>query len=171
MEELYVDVGVSSDDRVRELGITIGSRVSFLSELARVGPATRFVGKAIDDRVGCLVLLELLRKLRDPIDWDVVCVFSAQEEVGLRGAAVAAYTVKPDAAIAIDNTFAEDTPDYPRATPDTVMIGKGPVLHVMEFTDDLYRGIISHPAVVAKLTSGLQRWRRSLSRSVITSMA
>lgn len=67
----------------------------------------RLISKAIDDRFGCLVLIELMRR---ELPYDMTFVFCVQEEVGLRGSAAAAYTVAPDSAIVIEATTAADIP-------------------------------------------------------------
>src|SRR5690606_38388582 len=67
-------------------------------------------GKALDDRVGCWIAIEALKRLREPA-FEVHAVFTTQEEVGLRGALTSAFRVEPDVGIALDTTLAVDTPD------------------------------------------------------------
>jgi len=129
VHELYVDVGADSADQVAALGIRIGDAVAYDSPLAAFANADRVSGKAIDNRIGCAVLLEVLRELDHAAPAGtlsvVICV---QEEVALRGAQVAAYSVQPDYAIAVDTFMSGDTPDvdYYRELP--AAIGHGPVL-------------------------------------------
>jgi endoglucanase len=139
---LYIDLGAASEAEVRALGISIGDPIAYHSPLAALAGGDRVTGKAIDNRIGCAILLELFRDLADetpagPID-AVICV---QEEIGLRGARVAAYTVQPDYAIVIDTFMAGDTPDvdYHREMPTA--IGQGPVLLLANSAH------IGHPAV------------------------
>jgi endoglucanase len=98
---------------------------------------TRLVAKAMDDRIGCAVLIETLRRLeRTP--HDVYFVFSVQEETTLSGARTSTYGIEPDLAIAVDVTGTGDTPE---CRPMAVELGKGPAVKVKD------RGMIAHPAV------------------------
>jgi len=86
----------------------IGDRATFATRFKRVGPS--IMSKAIDDRIGIVILIELLKHA--PKDIELCLSFSVQEEVGLRGAKVAAHYFDPDLAIAVDSTPARDLPDY-----------------------------------------------------------
>ncbi len=139
---LYIDMGATSAAEVRAMGIVIGDPIAYHSPLASLAGGDRVTGKAIDNRIGCAILVELLHELADlrPAgSLDVaICV---QEEIGLRGAQVAAYTVQPDYAVVIDTFMAGDTPDvdYNREMPTA--IGQGPVLLLANSAH------IGHPAV------------------------
>ncbi len=131
-EQLYIDVGASSRD---DCPVRVGDAAVFIQPFAVQG--TRLIAKAMDDRIGCAVLIETLRRLKHT-PHDVHFVFSVQEEVGLRGAYTSAYGIEPDMAIAVDVTRTGDTPEcYPMA----VELGKGPAIKVQD------TGMISHPAV------------------------
>jgi len=129
VQELYVDVGANSADEVAALGIRVGDPISYDSPLTDFEGTDRVSGKAIDNRIGCAVLLQVLEELGGRVPAGtlsvVICV---QEEIGLRGARVASYTVQPDYAIAVDTFMSGDTPDvdYYRELP--AAIGHGPVL-------------------------------------------
>lgn len=107
----------------------------------------RFIGKALDDRVGCLVLLEAARALRDG-PHEVHFAFTVQEEVGLRGARVAGYTAEPDVALAVDVTATGDTP---KARTMDVGLGRGAAVKVRD------NSLIAHPYVVDWLVGAAQR--------------
>jgi endoglucanase len=131
-EQLYVDVGASSRD---DCPVRVGDAAVFIQPFAVQG--TRLIAKAMDDRIGCAVLIETLRRLKHT-PHDVHFVFSVQEEVGLRGAYTSAYGIEPDMALAVDVTRTGDTPEcYPMA----VELGKGPAIKVQD------TGMISHPVV------------------------
>jgi endoglucanase len=87
------------------------------------------MGKALDDRAGCAALVELLR--RDPYPFDLHAAFTVQEEVGLRGAQVAAYATHPDVALVLECTPAYDLPNERDISPN-VRLGYGPALYVMD---------------------------------------
>ena len=100
---LLIDIGVSSREAALEL-VNIGDVGVFDSEFRKVGQLVK--GRAIDDRAGCAVLLKLLKS--QPA-YDFWLAFTVQEEVGLRGAKTAAFTIDPDIAVVVDATTAADT--------------------------------------------------------------
>ena len=103
-DTLLIDIGCTSKEEA-EIVCPTGSYVTFESEYREFGDG--FVkAKAIDDRAGCMILLDLLEHC--DYEGDITCVFTVQEEVGLRGAKVAARKVKPDRAIILDTTAAND---------------------------------------------------------------
>lgn len=101
-DNLYIDLGVSSKEDAEKL-VSVGDCAVMCSDYTEVGD--KVLSKALDDRVGCAVLIDLLKQ---DAEYDFYVSFSTQEEVGLRGARVAAYAVNPDAAIVIDGTTAAD---------------------------------------------------------------
>ncbi len=103
ISSLTIDIG-ASDRKEAEKYIALGDTCTFMSEYEELGGG--FIkGKALDDRLGCAVLLELLSKEQE---YDMYCAFTVQEEVGTRGAACAAFNIKPDMAIVIETTTACD---------------------------------------------------------------
>ena len=122
-EQLFIDVGAadkqSSPIKVGDMGALQG---------ALVQNGDRLIGKSMDDRLGCYIVIEALRKLQKS-PHEVYAVFSVQEEVGLRGARTSAYAVNPDIGIALDVTL---TGDFPEATPMEVTLGKGTAIKVQD---------------------------------------
>lgn len=114
-ESLWIDIGVNSAEEARALGVKVG---------APVVPATPFehdvergllYGKAFDDRLGVVAVLETLKRLKDAeLDVDLVGVVSSQEEVGMRGIKAVMHNIKPAAAICFEGCPADDTftPEY-----------------------------------------------------------
>jgi len=131
-EQLYIDVGATSRD---DCPVQVGDAAVFVRPFA--AQSTRLIAKALDDRIGCAVLIETLRRLKDT-PHDLYFVFSVQEEVGLRGARTSAYGIDPDLAIAVDVTGTGDTPE---SHPMAVELGKGPAVKVQD------GGMIAHPKV------------------------
>jgi tetrahedral aminopeptidase len=131
-EQLYLDVGATSRD---DCPIQVGDPAAFVRPFVPQG--RRLISKAMDDRIGCAILIETLRRLKNT-PHDLYFVFSVQEEVGLRGARTSAYGIDPDLAIAVDVT---GTGDKPEARPMAVTLGKGPAVKVKD------SGMIAHPAV------------------------
>lgn len=143
---LYIDVGAGSAAEVAALGIGIGDPVAFVGPLMPLANPDLLVGKAIDDRIGCAVLVAAMRRLHASRHrTTVTCAITCQEEVGVRGAGVAAHNVRPDCAVAVDTFMSGDTPDvdYEREMP--VGIGRGPVLLLAGGGTGM--GSITHPAM------------------------
>lgn len=124
-ENLLIDIGVSSKAEAQKL-VKIGDSAVF--DTTAAGMQDLLIGKAFDDRVGCALLLELLKEIPP---YDVTFVFTVQEEVGLRGAGVAAFAVQPDMAIVIDATTAADTADTETHN-QVCKIDNGPVVSFMD---------------------------------------
>lgn len=108
IHDFVVDLGLPAD-RVKE-EVRVGDMVTLLSPYHDLGETV--TGKALDDRTGCWILIEALRRVRKPAV-NVAAVFSVQEEVGLRGATTGAFALEPDVGIALDTTLAVDTPGTP----------------------------------------------------------
>lgn len=129
-EHLYLDP-------VDAAAVHVGDMAVYPPGLAVAGE--RATGPALDDRAGVAVLIETLRTLRGvALGCDLCCVFTVQEEVGLRGARTAGYQIEADLALAVDVTPAADTP---RARPLNVRLGGGAAIKVAD------RSVICHPAV------------------------
>lgn len=148
LKDLFIDIGASSDEEVRKLGIKVGS-VAILDRDFEVLNENVVTGKAFDDRVGVAVMLWAARQLRDS-EATIYFVATVQEEVGLRGAQIAADRVYPDFAIALDTTIAADVPGVTEREFVT-RIGKGPAVKVMDGS----RGsvFIAHPTLTNFLIS------------------
>ena len=132
LERFYLDIGAKDKASVR---VKVGDTACFFRPFEEVGG--RLVSKAMDDRVGCAVLLQVLRDLGDS-PHDVHAVFTVQEEVGLRGATTSGFGVDPEVAIAVDVT---DTGDTPECSPMAVHLGKGPAIKVRD------SGMLAHVGV------------------------
>ncbi len=131
-DHLYIDLGVNSEEEVKALGIKVGDPIVYVAELDSLGGnPDRVFGKAVDDRIGCAILVKLFESLQGKeIVGNLYAVITVQEEVGLRGATVAAHRLNPDVAIALDTVPAGDTPDINTNKELPIYIGRGPVLQV-----------------------------------------
>lgn len=144
LEKLVVDIGASDQDEAQKLA-PVGTRVTFPTEAHEVGHL--IAGKAFDDRAGCTALVDLLQG--EPLPFDLYGVFTVQEEVGLRGARVAGYTVAPDAAFVLEGTIADDLPKEEDVSP-TSELGQGPVITVMDRSYVADARLLRHVVQVAQ---------------------
>ena len=126
IDKLYIDIGASSKDESIQF-VSIGDEVYFESDYYEFGDG--FIkGKALDDRFGCALLLEILREEND---FDFVCTFSVQEEVGARGASVLSAQIRPDYAIVVETTTACDLENVEH-NKQVCRLGDGPVVSYMD---------------------------------------
>ncbi|MPM84777.1 putative aminopeptidase YsdC [bioreactor metagenome] len=134
INDCYIDIGTLSKEESSRL-ISIGQCATYEAKLVKIGQ--RVVGKAVDNRAGCFVLLEALKQIKHS-EYDLYFIFTVQEEVGLRGAKTATYKVDPDIALAVDTTGSGDTPDGLKMD---VKLSKGPAIKIKD------GGVITHPKV------------------------
>ncbi|MDO4831343.1 MAG: M42 family metallopeptidase [Clostridia bacterium] len=123
--EMYIDIGAESKDEALKY-VSVGDSINFLPSFAENDFTVK--SKAIDDRFGCLVLIELIKS---NLEYDTDFAFVVQEEVGLRGAKVAAYTLDPEFALVVETTTAADIPEVDN-TKQVCKLGKGAVISVMD---------------------------------------
>ena len=132
LDKFFIDVG--APDRA-SCPVKVGDAACFVSAFLEAGG--RLAAKAMDDRIGCAVLLRVIGEL-EKTPHDISFVFTVQEEVGLRGAAASGYGVDPELAVAVDITDTGDTPEH---TPMAVCLGGGPAIKVKD------SGMIAHVGV------------------------
>jgi putative aminopeptidase FrvX len=141
-EELFIDVGASS---LEDCPIKIGDVAAFERPYEDLG--NRVIAKSLDDRIGVAVLIETLKRLESS-PHELYFVFSCQEEVGVRGATTASYSIDPDLGIAVDGTLTGDTP---RSVTMDVSLGKGPAIKVKD------SGMISDPRLVNSMVASAKK--------------
>jgi len=125
VEDLVIDIGAKGKSEAEKTA-PLGTYATFATRYRELGPTV--TGKAFDDRAGCAVMVELLR---DRFEFDLHGVFTVQEEVGLRGARVAAYAIDPDCAFTLEGTIADDIPKEKDESP-TTELGEGPAITIMD---------------------------------------
>jgi putative aminopeptidase FrvX len=142
LEALRIDIGPGSSK------VKLGDRATFATRFQRSGPA--LISKALDNRLGVATLIELLRHA--PAEIELLAAFTVQEEIGLRGAKVAAYAFNPDIGIAVDATPANDLPDWEGEENSSynTKLGLGPAIYVAD------GGNLSDPRLVRWLTETAQ---------------
>jgi len=165
VDGLFIDVGITSQAEAEAMGIAPGQQVVFDRELTWLGePSTGLVtGRGLDDKVGCLVILETLKRLREKGQkppCTLVFVAAVQEEIGLRGAQQAGQRIAPDLCIGIDATISQagsgtGIAPMPAASFSEAAnaLGKGPGLSVYDYSYRSGKGLMGHPKLIAFLES------------------
>lgn len=125
-ETMSIDIGAKSREEARA-AVKIGDYAVFDTEFGKLGDHL-VKGKALDDRVGCAMLLDLLKH---DYPFDLYGVFTVQEEVGARGARVAAYSIEPDIAIVLESTVCDDSPKAKDESP-TTHLGAGAAITIAD---------------------------------------
>jgi len=134
ISKMYIDAGFRSREEA-EKKIRIGDVAKFFSPAEKQGD--RITSGSLDDRSGCAVLVQTIKDM-PKTDNELYFVFTVQEELGLRGAGTAAYSIRPDIAIALDVTSTGDTPESEIME---VKCGKGPAVKIKD------NSVICHPEV------------------------
>lgn len=134
LEDLFIDIGPVNGK------VQVGARVAFATSFMQIGPSVR--GKALDNRLGVATLIELVKHA--PRHIELEAVFTVQEEIGARGARVAAFTFNPDLAIVLDSTPAYDLPawDADENLRYNARLDAGPAIYVAD------AGTLSDPRLV-----------------------
>lgn len=132
--DLYVDIGAKSKKEAEKM-VSLGEAACFMGEFLVCGE--NVISKALDDRAGCTALINAIKSFKEHKN-DLYFVFTASEELGLRGAKVAANRINPDFAIAIDVTR---TGDVPGKLKMAVSLGEGAAIKIKDSS------FIAHPAV------------------------
>jgi endoglucanase len=136
-DSLYIDIG-AADKAEAEKYVSLGDCAYFDSEFTELGER-RIKAKAIDDRAGCAMMIELLH---EELEYDTYFVFNVQEEIGLRGSTASAFAVAPDYAIVLEATTAADI-DGASGAKRVCGLGNGPVVSFMDrstmYDKELYR--------------------------------
>lgn len=138
LSKLYIDIGAKDKADAADK-VKTGDMAVFDGPFDSDG--CRVVSKALDDRAGCFILLCAMERIKSSEN-DLWFVFSAQEEVGLRGAKTAAFSIMPDYAVAVDVTDTGDTPGCP---PMAVKLGDGAAIKIMD------RSVVCDTEVIERL--------------------
>lgn len=127
LTNLFIDIGAGSREEAERM-VQVGDFAVFEAPMFEQNGV--LCGPYLDNRIGCVTLLLTMMSLPETVADDLYFVFTAQEEVGLRGAGAAAFAIQPDAAIAVDVTDTGDLPEH--KYPMACYLGKGPAVKVMD---------------------------------------
>jgi len=131
---MYIDIGATSAEEVKELGVRPGDPAVPVFPFTISGTGKTYIGKAFDDRVGCGILIDVIKNLaRESHPNTVYGVGTVQEEVGLRGARTSSWVVEPDVGLTMEVGVAGDVPDVKKEDAQG-KLGKGPAIVIRDGT-------------------------------------
>lgn len=155
LDECYIDIGANNQEDAKKM-VQVGDTAIYDSSIF---PSPRKVTSPyMDNRISCAVLLSALEQIQEYCA-DLYFVFTAQEEVGIRGAKTAAWAIAPEYGVAVDVTDVDDTPGSEKG--GTVQLGKGAAIKIMDSS------VICHPAVVSKLSELAEKEGIPVQRDVL----
>ncbi len=142
VHELFVDIGASSEEEVKEMGIRVGHPAVYSDSAIPFGK-NQIVGRALDNRIGGFIISEVVRRLSEKKPTATCVALNAvQEEIGGFGATMAAYNIKPDLCLVLDVTHATDSPDIKHTQHGKVTLSGGPAIT---------HGTANHPKLIERL--------------------
>ena len=144
VDQMYIDIGAKNKEEAEKL-VKPGDYAVFDSECIYFGD-NKVKSKALDDRVGCLTLIEVLK---DRYPFDLYACFTVQEEVGLRGAKVVGYSIQPDMALVVEGTTCSDVPGVDPHKYSTRM-GEGPAISIADLASYSNKKLVSFLIQCAK---------------------
>lgn len=153
LQDLYLDIGANSREEAEKM-VQVGDTAVCAMSAFQTG--NRLVSPYMDNRISCIVLLEVLRQIQSHTN-DLYFVFTVQEELGMRGAKTAAYRIDPDYGIAVDVTTADALDSKHKGS---TILGGGAAVKVMDNT------VICHSQVVEQLTTLADRHSINYQREV-----
>ncbi|MBB3698573.1 M20/M25/M40 family metallo-hydrolase [Flammeovirga yaeyamensis] len=131
LDNIFIDVGADSKEEVEEMGIFVGTVITYPDELGELNKGRYFTGRALDNRIGGFMIAEVARRISEEkfkVPFGLYVVNAVQEEVGLRGAEMITQHIKPNVAIVTDVCHDSSAPMYDKKTEGDTKGGKGPVL-------------------------------------------
>ena len=153
ISSLFIDIGAKDGDEAKKFA-TVGTFGTFAPNFKRFGKdGSLLASKALDDRFGCAILIEVMRRLHAEspafLPLELYFCFTTREEIGLSGAQVAAQTIAPDFSIVLETTAVADLPDVPEAT-RVSKVGEGGTISLMDRSTIYGREIVNFALDTAK---------------------
>jgi putative aminopeptidase FrvX len=131
-KDMYIDIGVSSEDELKEIGVQVGDPIVPDSDFQILANGKNYLSKAFDDRVGVALIVNVLQKLKNkPHPNTIFGAATVMEEVGLRGATTSVDAVQPDVALILESDIAGDVPGI-KEEESKVKLGGGPSMLVYD---------------------------------------
>ena len=154
--DMYIDIGVDSLEQALS-AVNYGDSVHYVSDF--IETETSINSKAIDDRFGCYVLIELIKS---ELDYDMDFAFVVQEEVGLRGAKTAAYTLDPEFALVMETTTSAEIPEIDKSK-QVCALGEGAVISVMDRRTIYDKEMVSFAFDIAEQIGAKAQYKRAVA--------
>jgi endoglucanase len=154
-KQLYIDIGAKNKEDAKK-SVTIGDMATFKTDYSQLGANTA-KAKAVDDRIGCATLIQILK---NDYDFPLYGVFTVQEEVGARGATAVSYDINPDLAIVLEGTTASDVPDSEEQSYST-SLGAGPALTMRDSTMIANKDLVQEIIRIANKADIAYQFRKS----------
>lgn len=156
-DKLYIDIGAKSEDEVKEY-VNVGDFGTFDSDFVLFGENDKMMkSKAIDDRLGCAIMIDIMRELKEAgktLPFDVYFAFTTREEIGNSGALCAAETIAPDYSIVLESTAIADIAGVP-SNSRVAKVGDGGAISLMDRSTIYDRGFVDLALGLAK-TEGIK---------------
>ncbi|MEI3606014.1 M42 family metallopeptidase [Pseudogracilibacillus sp. SE30717A] len=141
IKDMFIDIGASSKEEAEKFGVRPGDSVVPYFEFTQMKNEKMLLAKAWDNRIGCAIAIDVLKKLQNEEHPNIVYgVGTIQEEVGLRGAKTSAHLIKPDIAFGVDVGIAGDTPGISDKDADS-KLGKGPQIILYDASMISHKGV------------------------------
>lgn len=166
LKNIFIDVGAGSKEEVEDMGIHVGSVITFDDELMELNDRY-LVGRALDNRIGGYMIAQVARRIREnnvELPFGLYVVNAVQEEIGLRGAEMIAHKIKPNLAIVTDVTHDTNSPMYDKIASGDISCGDGPAVCYGPAVQNNVLDMIINTA----LERGISFQRRAASRSTGT---
>lgn len=147
--EMKIDIGALSKDEALNMGVEAGCGVAFATSFKHKENQGIVSAKALDNRIGCTILIEAIRQLSKNFDYDFSLYFvgTVQEEIGAKGAATVAFDIKPNMAICLDTLPVDDVADKPTQT----KLYAGPCIRIFDFHEATLMGTVSNRWLTEKM--------------------
>lgn len=153
LESIFIDVGASKKEEVIEMGINVGTVITFQDGFMNLGK-NYYTGRALDNRIGGFMISEVARKLKEnniKLPYKLYVVNSVQEEIGLKGAEMIAQTIKPNVAIVTDVCHETSSPCYTASKQGEQIAGNGGVITRAPAVHNILRKLILDTAIDKKI--------------------
>ena len=163
-DKMFIDIGAHNQKEAKAFGIDPGDAIVIDRNFVQL-KNNLVCGKGFDNRVGCAILTDVLKtvKTRNKI----YGAFTVQEEVGIRGAIVSAYSINPDYGIAVDTTIATDHPEISEHE-SPINLGFGPAILVADGRrEGLGGGMISHPMLRNKIMNIAKKMKIPIQLEIV----
>jgi len=168
--KIYIDIGSTSDQETRAMHVAPGDVLTWESPLRSIGN-TLISGKALDDRLGCYILIQLAKLLQpQELKCDLYLAFTVQEETMLMGGVTAANAVSPEILIGVDGTLSFDTPDLEGSQSD-LRLGKGPAVKWMDAIRGKMAAFVPNQKLTLHVRETAQRNNIPLQDEIVTGMS